>query len=72
MKTTFVLSLEEDTADFLDEMCSRTPDEDPNTYMNNLLRQERNRLGMPCKDEIKSAEMRGMERFVDHQIPSGD
>lgn len=72
MKTTFVLSLEEDTAEFLDEMCSRMPDEDPNSYMNNLLRQERNRLGMTCKDEVKSSEMSRMERFVEHQIPSGD
>jgi hypothetical protein len=72
MKTTFVLSLQEDTADFLDEMRKQVPNEDPNTYINNLLRQERDRLGMPCRDEVQSEETKGMEQFIEDQIPSDD
>jgi rubrerythrin len=71
MKTTFVLSLEEDTAAFLEQMRHRMPNEDPNAYMNKLLRQERDRLGMACKEDAQSPETKQMERFVDNQIPSG-
>jgi hypothetical protein len=70
MRTTFVLSLDEDTAAFLDTMRDRSGNEDPNAFINRLLRQERDRLGMPSKDLPKSSTLKEMENFVDQQIPS--
>ena len=49
MKTTLVLALEEDTAEFLEQMWSRRGNEEPNVFINRLLREERNRLGMGPK-----------------------
>lgn len=70
MKTTFVLSLDEDTAAFLDAVRDRQGNEDPNAFINRLLRQERDRLGMPAKALSKSSDLKEMENFVDQQIPS--
>jgi hypothetical protein len=70
MKTTFVLSLDEDTALFIEEMRERLGNEDPNTFINRLLRQERDRLGLPSRQPRQSAENHEMEKFIDQQIPS--
>lgn len=70
MKTTFVLSLDEDTAAFLEAVRDRPGNEDPNAFINRLLRQERDRLGMPAKALSKSSDLKEMENFVDQQIPS--
>lgn len=70
MKTTFVLSLDEDTALFVAEMRERLGNEDPNTFINRLLRQERDRLGIPARQSRQSVENLEMEKFIDQQIPS--
>lgn len=70
MKTTFVLSLDEDTAQFMDQVRSRSGNEDPNVFINRLLRQERDRLGLPARQEKQSVETHEMEKFIDQQIPS--
>lgn len=70
MKTTFVLSLEPDTAAFLDQITEKTGSEDPNVFMNRLLRQERDRQGLPARNLPDSPEMKEMQHFVDTQIPS--
>lgn len=70
MKTTFVLSLDDDTAAFLEQMRDRLGNEDPNVFINRLLRQERDRLGMPSQERKPSPELKEMENFVDQQIPS--
>lgn len=70
MKTTFVLSLEPDTAAFLDEISEKSGTEDPNRFINRLLRQERDRQGLPARKIPDSPEMKEMQNFVDTQIPS--
>jgi hypothetical protein len=71
MKTTFVLSLDEDTAAFLDQVRSRSGNEDPNVFINSLLRQEMQRSGMPANQHGKqSGGITELENFVDRQIPS--
>jgi hypothetical protein len=70
MKTTFVLSLDEDTAIFIEQMRERLGNEDPNTFINRVLRQERDRLGMPARQNRQSVENHEMEKFIDQQIPS--
>ncbi|WP_373531164.1 hypothetical protein [Vampirovibrio sp.] len=70
MKTTFVLSLDEDTAVFIEQMREHLGNEDPNTYINRLLRQERDRSGMPARQSTQSVENHEMEKFIDQQIPS--
>lgn len=71
MKTTFVLSLDEDTAAFLDQVRNRSGSEDPNVFINHLLRQEMQRSGMPASQSGKPAGgIKELENFVDTQIPS--
>jgi hypothetical protein len=70
MKTTFVLSLDEDTALFIEQMRERLGNEDPSTFINRLLRQERDRLGLPARQNTQSVESHEMEKFIDQQIPS--
>jgi hypothetical protein len=71
MKTTFVLSLDEDTAAFLDQVRNRPGNEDPNVFINRLLRQEMQRTGMPVGQTGKqSGGIKELENFVDTQIPS--
>jgi len=71
MKTTFVLSLDEDTAAFLDQMRNRSGNEDPNVFINQLLRQEMKRTGMPANQPgQKAGGIQELEHFVDNQIPS--
>lgn len=70
MKTTFVLSLEEDTALFIEEIREQAGNEDPNAFINRILRQERDRMGLPARQARQSAENHEMEKFIDQQIPS--
>lgn len=70
MKTTFVLSLDEDTALFIEQMREQPGNEDPNTFINRILRQERNRLGLPARQSRQSVENHEIEKFIDQQIPS--
>jgi hypothetical protein len=70
MKTTFVLSLDEDTALFIEQMRERSGNEDPNTFINRVLRQERSRVGLPSRQNTQSVETHEMEKFIDQQIPS--
>jgi hypothetical protein len=70
MKTTFVLSLDEDTAAYLDETRSQPGHEDPNVFINELLRKEMNRSGQPARSDKQSGGIKELEHFVDNQIPS--
>jgi hypothetical protein len=69
MKSTFVLSLDEDTAAFLDQVRDRMGNEDPNAFINRLLRQERDRMGLAPREEVQGEDTKEMERFIDQQIP---
>lgn len=70
MKTTLVLSLDEDTAAFVQQLREQSRNEDPSVIINRLLRQEQSRMGMPARQNNKSSEEKELERFVDEQIPS--
>jgi hypothetical protein len=71
MKTTFVLSLDPENAAFMEEVRNRLGVEDPNEFINQILRKERQQLGLPAKEIKKSSESIELENFVDTQIPSG-
>jgi hypothetical protein len=70
MKTTFVLSLEEDTAAFLEEMRNQPGQEDPNVFINELLRKEMSHRGEPARSGKQTGGIKELEQFVDNQIPS--
>ena len=70
MKTTFVLSLEEDTAAFLEEMRNQPGQEDPNVFINELLRKEMSHRGEPSRGSKQTGGIKELEHFVDNQIPS--
>lgn len=70
MKTTFVLSLDEDTAAFLNEMRNQPGQEDPNVFINELLRREMSNQGQPARSSKQIGGIKELEHFVDNQIPS--
>lgn len=47
MKTTYVLSLDDDTALFIEQLRDQSGYDDPSAIINRLLRQERERMGLP-------------------------
>lgn len=70
MKTTFVLSLDEDTALFMEQVRTQLGYDDPNALINRLLRQERDRMGVPARQNNQHSGNNDMEQMIEDQIPS--
>lgn len=72
MKTTFVLSLEEDTAAILDELRDQAGNSDPNAIINELIRREGRSKGMAAREIQQGDEEKAMETFLDQDTqPAG-
>ncbi len=70
MKTTFVLSLDEDTALFIEQVRTQLGYDDPNALINRLLRQERDRMGVAARQNNQRSGNNDMEQMIEDQIPS--
>ncbi|WP_303673643.1 hypothetical protein [Vampirovibrio chlorellavorus] len=70
MKTTYVLSLDNDTALFIEQVRKQSGNEDPSVLINRLLRQERDRMGLPARQNNQQSGNYEMEQMINDEIPS--
>lgn len=77
MRTTFVLSLDDDLFDFLESQPGMV---DPSSFINQLIQEEMDRVGWQAPDApsdtrfhaVVDAEQVALERFLDEDIQAAD